>query len=116
MDAGRLRVVAYSMDGVIEAIDDPIRPFYVGVQWHPSSGGNGFFNLDLDQTIRRAHPLDNVRLHRNLWTVGDIMFIKVGYELIYDCPPPMPMLFMLNIHYSHADEIVKPDSAGHDPP
>lgn len=47
MDAGRLRVVAYSMDGVIEAIDDPIRPFYVGVQWHPERGGNGFFNLDL---------------------------------------------------------------------
>jgi putative glutamine amidotransferase len=47
MDAGRLRVIAHSIDGVIEAIDDPIRPFYVGVQWHPERGGNGFLNLDL---------------------------------------------------------------------
>ena len=34
-DAGRLRVVARAEDGTIEAIDDPKRPFYVGVQWHP---------------------------------------------------------------------------------
>lgn len=35
MDPGRLRVVASSDDGVIEAVDDPARPFYLGVQWHP---------------------------------------------------------------------------------
>jgi putative glutamine amidotransferase len=34
-DAGQLRVVARAEDGTIEAIDDPARPFYVGVQWHP---------------------------------------------------------------------------------
>ena len=34
-DAGRLRVVAQAEDGTIEAIDDPDRGFYVGVQWHP---------------------------------------------------------------------------------
>ena len=34
-DPGRLRVVAKAPDGVIEAIDDPDRPFYLGVQWHP---------------------------------------------------------------------------------
>ncbi len=34
-DAGRLRVVARAEDGTIEAIDDPDRGFYVGVQWHP---------------------------------------------------------------------------------
>src|SRR5262249_36624142 len=34
-DPGRLRVVALADDGVIEAIDDPARPFYLGVQWHP---------------------------------------------------------------------------------
>jgi len=33
----------------------------------------------------------------------------VGYEMIYDCPQPTPMLLMLNIHYIHAYEIVKPD-------
>jgi transglutaminase-like putative cysteine protease len=37
------------------------------------------------------------------------MYIKVGYELIYDCPQPTPVLLMLNIHYSHAYEIVTPD-------
>jgi transglutaminase-like putative cysteine protease len=37
------------------------------------------------------------------------MYIKVGYELVYDCPQPTPMLLMLNIHYSHAQQIVKAD-------
>ena len=37
------------------------------------------------------------------------MYIKVGYELVYDCPQPTPMLLMLNIHYSHANQIVTPD-------
>ena len=32
---GSLRVIARADDGVIEAVDDPARPFYVGVQWHP---------------------------------------------------------------------------------
>lgn len=32
---GRTRVVARAHDGVIEAIDDPGREFYLGVQWHP---------------------------------------------------------------------------------
>lgn len=32
---GRLRTIARAHDGVIEAIDDPARPFYLGVQWHP---------------------------------------------------------------------------------
>lgn len=34
-DAGAMRVVARADDGTIEAIDDPNRPFYLGVQWHP---------------------------------------------------------------------------------
>lgn len=34
-DPGRLRVVARAEDGTIEAIDDPRRAFYLGVQWHP---------------------------------------------------------------------------------
>lgn len=37
-DAGAMRVVARAADGVIEAIDDPSRPFYLGVQWHPERG------------------------------------------------------------------------------
>ena len=37
------------------------------------------------------------------------MHIKVGYELIYDCPQPTPMLLMLNIHYSRAGDLAMPD-------
>jgi putative glutamine amidotransferase len=37
-DAGSLRVVARAPDGVVEAIDDPTRRFYLGVQWHPERG------------------------------------------------------------------------------
>jgi transglutaminase-like putative cysteine protease len=37
------------------------------------------------------------------------MYIKVGYELTYSCPQPTPMLLMVNIHYSHAYEIMRPD-------
>ncbi len=48
-NAGHLRVIATSPDGVIEVIDDPTRQFYVGVQWHPERS-EGLFNLDL---IRR---------------------------------------------------------------
>src|SRR6202023_3300325 len=35
--------------------------------------------------------------------------ISVGYELIYDCPQPTPMMLVLNIHYSRASDIVVPD-------
>lgn len=34
-DSGSLQVIGRADDGVIEAVCDPDRPFYVGVQWHP---------------------------------------------------------------------------------
>jgi transglutaminase-like putative cysteine protease len=37
------------------------------------------------------------------------MKIRVGYELIYDCPQPTPMLLTLNIHFTRASDIVVPD-------
>jgi len=40
-----MRLVARAPDGVIEAIDDPSRPFYLGVQWHPERGGEDELNL-----------------------------------------------------------------------
>ncbi len=30
-----LRVIARAPDGIVEAVDHPHHPFYVGVQWHP---------------------------------------------------------------------------------
>jgi transglutaminase-like putative cysteine protease len=44
------------------------------------------------------------------------MQIRVGYELIYDCPQPTPMLLMLNIHHSRVTDIVVPDQLVTDPP
>ncbi|PYQ27577.1 MAG: hypothetical protein DMF56_19550 [Acidobacteria bacterium] len=37
-----LRVTAHAPDGIIEGLEDPKHPFYVGVQWHPEdmSGEN----------------------------------------------------------------------------
>lgn len=39
-DAGSMRIVATAADGVIEAIRDDSRPFYLGVQWHPERTEN----------------------------------------------------------------------------
>src|SRR5882724_8202247 len=41
--------------------------------------------------------------------------IRVGYELIYDCPQPTPMLLVLNIHYTRASDILVPDHVTTDP-
>jgi transglutaminase-like putative cysteine protease len=35
--------------------------------------------------------------------------IRVGYELIYDCPQPTPMMLVLHVHYSRASDIIVPD-------
>jgi transglutaminase-like putative cysteine protease len=35
--------------------------------------------------------------------------IQLGYELVYECPSPTPMVLMLKIHDSHAADIVVPD-------
>jgi transglutaminase-like putative cysteine protease len=43
------------------------------------------------------------------------MQIHVGYELIYNCPQPTPMILMLNIHYSRASDIVTSDYLVTDP-
>jgi transglutaminase-like putative cysteine protease len=44
------------------------------------------------------------------------MQIRVGYELIYDCPQPTPMILTLNIHYTRVSDIVVPDHIITDPP
>jgi transglutaminase-like putative cysteine protease len=43
------------------------------------------------------------------------MQIRVGYELIYDCPQPTPMILTLNIHYTRASDVVIPDYMTTDP-
>jgi transglutaminase-like putative cysteine protease len=41
--------------------------------------------------------------------------IGVGYELIYDCPSPTPMILTLKIHSTRAQDIVVPDQLSTDP-
>ena len=45
--AGSLRVVATAEDGLIEAADQPARPWYAGVQWHPEAGGDDSLHVEL---------------------------------------------------------------------
>ena len=36
-----LSATAHTSDGLIEAVEDAARPFFVGVQWHPEIPGGG---------------------------------------------------------------------------
>jgi transglutaminase-like putative cysteine protease len=37
------------------------------------------------------------------------MQIRVGYELVYQCPKPTPMIITLSIHYTRISDVVRPD-------
>lgn len=56
-DAGSMRVVARSPDGVIEAIADPGRWFYLGVQWHPERTGGDALGAGLFRRLVHAAAL-----------------------------------------------------------
>lgn len=43
------------------------------------------------------------------------MQIRVGYELVYECPQPTPMILTLNVHYTRAADIDFPDHLRTDP-
>lgn len=42
--------------------------------------------------------------------------IRVGFEMVYDCPAPTPMILALNIHHSRAADLVQPDILVTQPP
>lgn len=44
-----------------------------------------------------------------------VMQIRVGYELIYECPQPTPMIVTLSIHQDRAGDIIVPDTMSTDP-
>jgi len=44
------------------------------------------------------------------------MKIRVGFEIIYDCPQPTPMIFNLNVHFTRASDLVGRDDLMFDPP
>ncbi len=65
-DPGKLRVVAHAHDHVIEAVDDPARAFYLGVQWHPERTpegpgsdhlAEGIFRAFVERAARAQHAL-----------------------------------------------------------
>lgn len=37
------------------------------------------------------------------------MRLRIGYELIYDCPQPTPMILALHVHASRASDLIVPD-------
>jgi transglutaminase-like putative cysteine protease len=44
------------------------------------------------------------------------MQIRLGYELVYDCPQPTPMVLMLTVHHTRAADLAAPDQLAADPP
>ena len=44
------------------------------------------------------------------------MRIRIGYELVYECPRPTPMIFALSVHYTRASDMIVPDVLVADPP
>jgi putative glutamine amidotransferase len=53
-DAGSMRVLAHSPDGVIEAIERPGARFQVGVQWHPERTEDPALGLGLFEALVQA--------------------------------------------------------------
>ncbi len=37
------------------------------------------------------------------------MQINVGFEMIYDCPQPTPIIFNLNVHFTRVSDLVGRD-------
>ncbi|EJL86997.1 transglutaminase-like enzyme, predicted cysteine protease [Herbaspirillum sp. CF444] len=44
------------------------------------------------------------------------MKIHIGFEMIYDCPQPTPMIFNLNVHFTRVSDLVSRDDLMFDPP
>ncbi|MEI7994851.1 MAG: transglutaminase family protein [Methylococcaceae bacterium] len=44
------------------------------------------------------------------------MKIHIGYELIYYCPQPTPMILTLSVHYTRISDMIIPDHLITDPP
>ena len=44
------------------------------------------------------------------------MQIRVGFEMIYECPQPTPMILTLNVHFTRVSDLVGRDDLTIDPP
>jgi transglutaminase-like putative cysteine protease len=43
------------------------------------------------------------------------MKINIGFDLVYDCPQPTPMVLMLTVHHSRVADLVAPDRLTSEP-
>ena len=41
--------------------------------------------------------------------------LRIGYELVYDCPQPTPMMLTLHVHFTRVSDLVVPDHMVADP-
>jgi hypothetical protein len=44
------------------------------------------------------------------------MQIRAGFEMVYDCPQPTPMILNLNVHFTRVSDLVGRDDLMFDPP
>jgi len=44
------------------------------------------------------------------------MKLNVGFDIVYDCPKPSPMILILSIHYSRVSDLLRPDTLIINPP
>jgi transglutaminase-like putative cysteine protease len=42
--------------------------------------------------------------------------IRLGFDILYDCPQPTPMILTLNVHYSRISDLHHPDHIRTEPP
>lgn len=62
--ADGLRVTAHAPDGVVEGLEDPRHPFYVGVQWHPEDmAGEGSASMLFAAFVQAAREYAESRKH-----------------------------------------------------
>jgi len=70
-----LRVTAKAPDGIVEGLEDPRHPFYVGVQWHPEDmNGEGSASTLFGAFVEaaRRYADDKRRGHTDLSPVGSV--------------------------------------------
>jgi transglutaminase-like putative cysteine protease len=44
------------------------------------------------------------------------MKIRIGYDIVYDCPQPTPMILTLSVHFTRVSDLIAPDHLRTDPP
>jgi transglutaminase-like putative cysteine protease len=37
------------------------------------------------------------------------MKLRIGYDMVYSCPQPVPMILQVNVHYSRVSDLIVPD-------